>query len=147
MSVSQQVAKDLMAAMKNKEKGKLEALRALKTAFTLAKTSSTSELSEDEELKIVQKLVKQRKDSAQEYTTQNRQELADVELHEAEIISQYLPKQLSEKEIAAFVDETIAKTGAEGMKDMGKVMGVVTKELAGKADGKIISDIVKSRLI
>jgi len=147
MSVSQQVAKDLMAAMKNKEKGKLEALRALKTAFTLAKTSSSSELSDDEELKIVQKLVKQRKDSAQEYVAQNRQELADVELQEAEIISCYLPQQLSEDEIAVIVDKTIADTGAEGMKDMGKVMGVVTKELAGKADGKLISEIVKSRLI
>jgi len=149
MSLSTQIAKDLMSAMKNKEKEKLESLRAVKTAFTLAKTNAgvNGELSDEEELKIVQKLVKQRKDSAQEYIAQNRPELAEVELQEAEVISQYLPKQMSEDEIAVVVKEIIAQTGASTIKDMGKVMGMASKQLAGKADGKIISEIVKKELI
>ncbi|MEO2099498.1 MAG: GatB/YqeY domain-containing protein [Flavobacteriaceae bacterium] len=125
----------------------MEALRAVKGAILLAKTeNSQQELTEDQELKIVQKLVKQRKDSAQVYREQNREDLAEPEEQQAEVISQFLPEQLSEAEIEAKVEEIIKKTGADGMKDMGKVMGVASQELAGKADGKTISVIVKKKL-
>jgi uncharacterized protein len=148
MILTKQIATDLMAAMKNQEKDKLEALRAVKTAFILAKSNIgvNAEISDDEELKIIQKLVKQRKDSAAEYIAQNRKDLADKELAEAEIISVYLPKQMSTEEIQKAIQAIITETGAAGMKDMGKVMGLANKQLAGKADGKTISDIVKQLL-
>lgn len=148
MILTKQIATDLMAAMKNQEKDKLEALRAIKTAFILAKSNIgvNAEISDDEELKIIQKLVKQRKDSAAEYIAQNRKDLADKELAEAEIISVYLPKQMSTAEIQKAIQAIITETGAAGMKDMGKVMGLANKQLAGKADGKTISDIVKQLL-
>ncbi|MDR2962838.1 MAG: GatB/YqeY domain-containing protein [Bacteroidales bacterium] len=148
MILTKQVATDLMAAMKNKETHKLEALRAVKTAFIVAKAAvgANAELSDDEELKIIQKLVKQRKDSAAEFAAQNRTDLSDKELQEAEVIAAYLPKQMSVEEITQAVQETITQTGAQGMKDMGKVMGIVSKQLAGKADGKVISDVVKQLL-
>ncbi len=148
MILTKQIATDLMAAMKNKETQKLEALRAVKTAFTLAKAAigAGAELSDEEELKIIQKLVKQRKDSATEFAAQNRAELADKELQEAEVIAAYLPAQMSVEEISKAVQECITQTGAQGMKDMGKVMGIVSKQLAGKADGKVISDVVKQLL-
>lgn len=148
MILTKQIATDLMAAMKNQEKDKLEALRAVKTAFILAKSNIgvNAEISDDEELKIIQKLVKQRKDSAAEYIAQNRKDLADKELAEAEIISVYLPKQMSTEEIQKAIQAIITETGATGMKDMGKVMGLANKQLAGKADGKTISDIVKQLL-
>ena len=118
-----------------------------KSHSILAKTeNSQQDLTEEQELKIVQKLVKQRKDSAQVYREQNREDLAEPEEQQAEVISQFLPEQLSEAEIEAKVEEIIAKTGADGMKDMGKVMGVASQELAGKADGKTISVIVKQKL-
>ncbi|SFB92658.1 hypothetical protein SAMN04487907_1011209 [Zunongwangia mangrovi] len=147
MSLEKDVMTQMKAAMKAKDSAALEALRAVKGAILLAKTeNSQQELTEDQELKIVQKLVKQRKDSAQVYREQNREDLAEPEEQQAEVISQFLPEQLSEAEIEAKVEEIIAKTGADGMKDMGKVMGVASQELAGKADGKTISVIVKQKL-
>lgn len=148
MSLTEQINTDLKSAMKNKEKEKLEALRAIKTAFTLAKTekSGGAELSADEELKIVQKLVKQRKDSADIYKEQGRDDLYEKEISEAEVISVYLPKQLSEEELAGKLTEIISKVGAAGPQDMGKVMGVATKELSGKAEGKLIAQKVKELL-
>lgn len=148
MSLTEQINADLKSAMKNKEKEKLEALRAIKTAFTLAKTekSAGAELTEDEELKIVQKLVKQRKDSAEIYKGQNREDLSEKELSEAEVISVYLPKQLSEAELVEKLNEIISKVGASGPQDMGKVMGMATKELSGKAEGKLIAQKVKEIL-
>jgi len=147
MSLTDTIAKDLMFAMKNKQTEKLEALRAVKTAFILARTNAgNTQLTDDEELKIIQKLVKQRKDSAAEFSAQNRTDLAAKELAEADVISEYLPKQLSPDEIKEVVARIISETGAASIKDMGKVMGVASKELAGKADGKIISDIVKELL-
>ena len=147
MSLEKDVMTQMKAAMKAKDSAALEALRAVKSAILLAKTeNSQQDLTEEQELKIVQKLVKQRKDSAQVYREQNREDLAEPEEQQAEVISQFLPEQLSEAEVAAKVEEIIAKTGADGMKDMGKVMGVASQELAGKADGKAISVIVKQKL-
>ena len=138
----------LKDAMKAKDQTALTALRAVKSAILLAKTESGAgeELSEEQELKILQKQVKQRKDSAAVYVEQGREDLAAPELAEAEIISQFLPEALSEEEIEKVVVATIDQVGAEGMKDMGKVMGIVSKELAGQADGKTISTIVKAKL-
>lgn len=148
MSLQDKVMAEMKAAMKAKDSAKLEALRAVKSAILLANTESSSKdgLSEDEEMKLLQKLVKQRKESAAIYREQGREDLAEPEEKQAEVIEQFLPEQLSEAEIEAKVDEIIAKTGASGMKDMGKVMGLTTKELAGKADGKTISTIVKKKL-
>jgi len=138
----------MKAAMKEKNQEALAALRAVKSEILLAQTETGSkeELTKEQEIKILSKLVKQRKDSAAIFTEQNRNDLAEPELAQAEIISQFLPAQLSEAEIEKVVVETIAKVGAEGMKDMGKVMGIVNQQLAGKADGKTISTIVKSKL-
>ncbi|HCY97878.1 MAG TPA: glutamyl-tRNA amidotransferase, partial [Polaribacter sp.] len=118
-------------------------------AFLIAKTATgvQEEITADQELKIIQKQVKQRKDSAAIFIQQNRQDLADPELAEIAVLEQFLPEALSEEAIAKVVIETIAKLGASGMKDMGKVMGVVSNELSGKADGKIISTLVKQQLI
>ncbi|SNR14769.1 GatB/YqeY domain-containing protein [Tenacibaculum jejuense] len=147
MSVQQEVMNKMKEAMKSKDTVALTALRALKSAFMLAKTEAgAGELSEDQELKIIQKQVKQRKDSAEVFISQDRQDLADPELAEAKVLEQFLPEALSEDEIAKVVVEVIAQVGAEGMKDMGKVMGVVSKKLAGQADGKTISTIVKQKL-
>jgi len=138
----------MKAAMKDKNQTALAALRAIKSEILLAKTSGgDAELSEEDEIKILSKLVKQRKDSASIFTEQNRADLAEPELAQAEVISQFLPEQLSESEIKIVVEKAIANTGASGMKDMGKVMGLVNKELAGKADGKTISTIVKAKLM
>lgn len=149
MSLQTEIMTALKTAMKEKDQVALEALRAVKSAILLAKTSKGGgdELSEEEELKILQKLVKQRKDSAAIYIEQDRQDLAAPELDQAEVISQFLPEALSEEKIEAVVVTTIAEVGAEGMKDMGKVMGVVNKKLAGQADGKTISTIVKAKLM
>ncbi|ETN94983.1 hypothetical protein P278_21410 [Zhouia amylolytica AD3] len=139
---------EMKAAMKAKDQVALEALRAVKSALLLAKTEAGAgdELSEDEEIKLLQKLVKQRKDSAAIFIEQGREDLAEPELAQAAVIEKFLPEQLSTDEIAKIVDDIIAKTGAEGMKDMGKVMGMASKEMAGKADGKAISTIVKQKL-
>ncbi len=148
MSYSDIINEDLKKAMLARETDKLEAIRAVKSAFLLARTDkgAGSVLEEAEEVKILQKLVKQRKDSAAIYTEQNRPDLAEKEIKEAAVIEKYLPAQMGEAEIAAVVKRIIAETGAAGVKDMGKVMGAATKELAGKADGKIISGIVKQAL-
>ncbi|MBR9914812.1 MAG: GatB/YqeY domain-containing protein [Algicola sp.] len=148
MSLQNDVMAAMKTAMKEKDQVALEALRAVKSAILLAKTSSGGgeELTEEEELKILQKLVKQRKDSAAIYLEQDRKDLALPEIDQAEVISQFLPEALSEEEIEKVVVMTIDQIGAEGMKDMGKVMGIVNKELAGQADGKTISNIVKAKL-
>ncbi|NRD21673.1 GatB/YqeY domain-containing protein [Winogradskyella litoriviva] len=148
MSLQVDIMTAMKAAMKAKDQTALAALRAVKSEILLAQTATGSkeEISEEQEIKILSKMVKQRKDSAAIFLEQDRNDLAEPELAQAEIISQFLPTQLSEEEITAEVEKTIAATGAEGMKDMGKVMGMVSKTLAGKADGKTISSIVKSKL-
>jgi hypothetical protein len=148
MSLQQQVMEALKVAMKAKDTQSLEALRAVKSALLLAQTATGSkeEISEAEELKILQKQVKQRKDSASIYIEQGRNDLADPELAQAAVIEQFLPAQMGEDQIAKIVDEIIAETGASSMKDMGRVMGMANSKLAGKADGKTISTVVKSRL-
>lgn len=148
MSLQEDLTTALKVAMKSKDQEALAALRAIKAEILLAQTESGSkeEITEEQEIKILSKLVKQRKDSAAIYTEQNRNDLAEPELAQAEIISQFLPAQLSEAEIEKVVVETIQKIGAEGMKDMGKVMGIVNQQLAGQADGKTISTIVRAKL-
>ncbi len=147
MSLQKDIMTAMKAAMKDKDQMALAALRAVKSELLLAQTSGSSEaLTEADEIKILSKLVKQRKDSAAIFNEQNRSDLAEPELAQAEIISQFLPAQLSEAEIEKEVVATIAQVGAEGMKDMGKVMGIVSKKLAGQADGKTISTIVKAKL-
>jgi len=139
---------EMKAAMRAKDSMKLEALRAIKSGILLASTESSSKdgLSEEEEMKLLQKLVKQRRDSAQIYKEQGREDLAEPEISQAEVIEQFLPEQMSEAEIEAEVEKVIAETGASGMQDMGKVMGITSKRLAGRADGKTISAIVKKKL-
>ena len=147
MSVQQQVMDKMKEAMKSKDALALTALRALKSAFMLAKTETgAGDLSLEDELKIIQKQVKQRKDSAVVYTEQGRADLAEPELAEAAIIEQFLPEALNDEEIEKIVEQVITEVGADGMKDMGKVMGIVSKQLAGQADGKTISAIVKAKL-
>ncbi|MBO5406532.1 MAG: GatB/YqeY domain-containing protein [Bacteroidales bacterium] len=147
MSMEQQIQQDIKAAMLAKEKTRLESLRAIKAAILLAKTADGSESIADEAVvKIIQKLVKQRKETAEIYKQQNREELAAQELAEAAAMEVYLPKQLSEEELEAELKKIIAQVGATGPQDMGKVMGTATKALAGKADGKAISALVKKLL-
>tara|TARA_B100001758_G_scaffold186122_1_gene162909 strand:+ start:1519 stop:1968 length:450 start_codon:yes stop_codon:yes gene_type:complete len=148
MSLELKITSALKEAMKSKNQMALTALRAVKSAILLHKTqkSSDGELSQEDEMKILQKLVKQRKDSADIYAGQGRNDLADPELKEAELIQQFLPKAFSEDEVKEVVKFVIDETGAEGMKDMGRVMGLSTKKLMGKADGKTISTIVKELL-
>ena len=149
MSLQKQIMEELKTAMKSKDVVALQALRAVKSAFLLAKTETGAgdDLTEDQEMKIIQKQVKQRKDSAAIFINQGRQDLADPELAEIAVLEKFLPEALSEEAIEKVVLETIAKTGAEGMKDMGKVMGMVSKQLAGQADGKTISGIVRKNLV
>lgn len=144
-----QIQNDIKAAMIAKDAVALTSIRAIKAAILLAKTSEggAKESLEDEEvIKIIGKLVKQRKESAAIYTQQNREDLAQNELAEAKVMEKYLPKSLSEEEVEAAVKEIIAQIGASSMADMGKVMGVATKKLAGAADGRVISTIVKRLL-
>ena len=147
MSLKITINSDIKSAMKEKDSIKLESLRAIKSAIILFETkdSSSNELNESDEIKILQRLVKQRKESAQIFESQNRNDLADKGT-QSEFISKYLPKQLSEKEIEDIVLSIIKQTNSSGMKDMGKVMGMATKELSGKADGKTISQIVRKNL-
>ena len=149
MSLQKEVMDKMKEAMKAKDTVALQALRAVKSAFLLAKTATgvQAEITPDQELKIIQKQVKQRKDSAAIFITQNRQDLADPELLEIAVLEQFLPAALSEEEIEKVVAMTITKLGASGMKDMGKVMGVVSNELSGQADGKVISTLVKKLLM
>ena len=147
MSLETQIQQDIKSAMLAKEKIRLESLRAVKAAILLAKTADGSETIADEAVvKIIQKLVKQRKETAQIYRQQNRPELADNELAEASYMEVYLPAQLSEAELEAELKKIIARVGATQPSEMGKVMGAATKELAGKADGKMISTLVKKLL-
>ncbi|MBJ2173677.1 GatB/YqeY domain-containing protein [Aureibaculum sp. A20] len=148
MSLQDKVMGKLKEAMKAKDTVALESLRAIKSAILIAQTESGAkqELTEDEELKLVQKLVKQRKDSATLYQEQGRADLADPELAQVAVIEQFLPEQMSEEELQKVVAGIVEKVGATSMKDMGKVMGMVSKELVGKADGKAISNVVKSLL-
>ena len=149
MSLQKEVMDKMKEAMKAKDTVALQALRAVKSAFLLAKTATgvQAEITPDQELKIIQKQVKQRKDSAAIFITQNRQDLADPELAEIAVLEQFLPVALSEEEIEKVVAVTITKLGASGMKDMGKVMGVVSNALSGQADGKVISTLVKKLLM
>ncbi len=148
MGLQQQVMEQMKTAMKAKDKVALESLRAIKSALLLTQTesASTDEISEEQEIQLVQKLVKQRKDSAAIFIEQGRNDLAEPELAQIAVIEQFLPEQLGEDEIEKVVLEVIETTGAAGMKDMGKVMGMVSKKLAGQADGKTISTIVKNKL-
>ena len=149
MSLQDAIMTALKAAMKSKDTLALTALRSVKSAILLAQTESGSKgnMSEADEVKLLQKLVKQRRDSAEIFTQQNRPDLADPEMTEAEIISQFLPEMLSEEAVEKAVLSAIQKLGAEGMKDMGRVMGSLSKELAGKSDGKTISTLVKKHLM
>ncbi|CAM4331582.1 GatB/YqeY domain-containing protein [Zobellia nedashkovskayae] len=147
MGLQQKVMEQMKAAMKAKDTVALESLRAIKSALLMAQTSGTDkELTEDDEIQLVQKLVKQRKDSAAIFTEQGREDLAEPELAQIAVLEKFLPEQLTEEEIEKVVVQTIDATGASGMKDMGKIMGMVSKELAGQADGKTISAIVKQKL-
>lgn len=148
MNLFDQVSEDIKKAMLARDKVRLEALRGIKKEFLEAKTAKGAggELSDDTAVKILVKMVKQRKESANIYQENNRPELAETELAEAAVIEEYLPKQLTAEELEAALKEIIAETGAEGPKDMGKVMGIATKKLAGKAEGKVISAKVKELL-
>lgn len=148
MSLKEQIDGDIKKAMLAKSKDELMALRSIKSLILLAETekSASSELSGDTEGKILMKAAKQRKESAEIFQKEGRQELADKELLELEVISRYLPKQLSDTEIEAEIKTIIATVGAAGLQDIGKVMGVATKQLAGKADGKTISETAKKLL-
>ena len=148
MSLQAKVMTAMKEAMKAKDTNALTSLRAIKSAILLAQTESGAkeELTEDQELKLLQKLVKQRKDSATIFTEQGRDDLAQPEIDQAQVIEQFLPEQMSEEEIEKVIVDIIAKIGASGMKDMGKVMGMASGQLTGKADGKTISTIVKAKL-
>jgi uncharacterized protein len=148
MSLKQQIDGDIKKAMLSKNKEELEALRSIKSMILLAETEKggSGEISTDVESKLLVKAAKQRKESADIFQQQNRADLAEKELFQLEVINRYLPKQLSEDELRSTLESIIRETGAKGPQDMGKVMGVATKQLAGKADGKVISDWVKKLL-
>lgn len=148
MALFDQVSKDIISAMKNKDKVRLEALRNIKKVFIEAKTApgANDTLEDASAMKILQKLAKQGQDSAALYGGQNRQDLADAEMAQVKVIEEYLPKPMEAAEIEAAVKDIIARVGAQSIKEMGKVMGVASKELAGKADGKAISEAVKKLL-
>lgn len=144
----EQISNDIKEAMKARDKVRLETLRNIKKVFIEAKTApgANDTLEDADALKLLSKLAKQGKESAATYVQQNRQDLADAELAQVTVIEEYLPKAMTEDEIEAAVKEIIAATGAQGMKDMGKVMGVASKQMAGRADGRVISGIVKKLL-
>lgn len=148
MALQQQIDQDMKAAMLAKDEARLRGLRAIKAALLLAKTEkgASESLTDETEVKVLQKLVKQRRESAEIYKSQNREDLLTIEMEELAVIEAYLPKQLDREEIRGYVQKAIQAVGATGIKDMGKVMGVVNKELAGKADGKAISEVVKEAL-
>ena len=148
MSLEQKIMTDLKAAMLARDEKSLRALRAIKSAIIIAKTAegSNGEIKEADEVKMLQKLVKQRKDSLEIYEKQNREDLAEKEREEITVIEKFLPKQLDEKELKEIIGKIINETGASSPADMGKVMGVANKQLSGKADGKTISGIVKELL-
>lgn len=148
MALFDQISKDIVAAMKNRDKVRLETLRNIKKFFIEAKTApgANGEVTDDAALKILQKLAKQGEESADIYNQQSRPDLAEEELAQVKVIKEYLPKPLSEEELKNEIQAIIAETGASSMKDMGKVMGLATKKLAGKAEGKAISTCVKQLL-
>lgn len=148
MNLESKITDALKTAMKAKDTTALEALRAVKSALLLAKTESGAKdsIDEAEEIKILQRLVKQRKESAQIYSDQGREDLAAPELAQVEVIEQFLPAPMEEAEVAEIIAEIIAQTGASSMADMGKVMGLANAKIAGRADGKTISQIVKQKL-
>ena len=148
MTLFDQISEDIKAAMKARDKVRLETLRNIKKVFLEAKTApgANDTLEDADAPKILQKLAKQGRETAQTYIDNNRQDLADEELAQAKVIEEYLPKPLSEEEIEKEVKDIIAQTGAQGMKDMGKVMGMASKKMAGRADGRAISTIVKKLL-
>lgn len=148
MSIFDQVNEGIKVAMKNKEEATLRGLRGIKSALLLAKTEkgATEELSEEKEIQVLQKLVKQRKESLEIYTTQNRPELAAVETEEIAVIEKFLPKQMEEADVREALKNIITTVGANGPQDMGKVMGMATKQFAGKADGKMVATLVKELL-
>ena len=148
MSLSDKIAEEMKTAMRAKDKKRLEALRAIKSAIMLAQTEKAkgSELTEEEELKILQRLQKQRKDSLEIYEKQDREDLAADERDQLAVIEDFLPKQMTEQELEAYLKELIVRLDVQGPKDMGKLMGTASKELAGKADGKTISAKVKEIL-
>lgn len=148
MSLKQQIDNDIKAAMLAKNKEELTALRSVKSMILLAETDkgSTGEISTDVEMKLLTKAAKQRKESAEIFLKEGRNDLAQKEQFELEVINRYLPKQMTEEEVAAELKKIIDQVGAKGPQDMGKVMGTATKQLAGKADGKMISELVKKIL-
>ncbi|MEJ7691926.1 GatB/YqeY domain-containing protein [Daejeonella sp.] len=148
MSLQENIDKDIKSAMLSKDGARLRGLRAIKAALLVAKSEkgATDVLTEEAEVKVLQKLVKQRKESAEIYQEQKRDDLYQIEFEEMQVIEAYLPKQMARDEVAAYVKDAIQRSGAESMKDMGKVMGLVNKELTGKADGKTISELVKELL-
>ena len=148
MAIFEQISEDIKKAMLAKDKVSLEALRGIKKEMLEAKTAkgASGDLTDEAAVKILQKMVKQRRDSAEIYKQQNRPELAENELAEMAVIERYLPKQMTDEELSAALKEIIAEVGATSAKEMGKVMGVASKKLAGKADGRLISEKVKSLL-
>lgn len=148
MSLKQQIDNDIKQAMLAKNKEELEALRAIKSGILLAETEKggSGDISQEVEMKLLTKAAKQRKESLEIFSKEGREDLVKREQFQLEVISRYLPKQMSEEEIAEEVKKVIAAVGAKGPQDMGKVMGTVTKQLAGKADGKVISELVKKLL-
>jgi len=148
MSLTTQIDQDIKQAMLAKQADRLRGLRAIKSALLLARTEkgAAEEVTPEAETKVLQKLVKQRKESAEIYKTQNRDDLYQVEIEELEVIEAYLPKQMSYDEVEAYLKEVISRVGATSVRDMGKVMGTANKELAGKADGRTISEVVKQLL-
>jgi hypothetical protein len=149
MKLIDKISSSIISAMKEKNAEELESLRAIKSALLLVQTQKGSDgnIQESEEIKILQKLVKQRKESAEIYKKQNRLELADIETNQSKIIERFLPVQISPDDLEKLITEIIKQTGALGMKDMGKVMAIASSKLSGKADGKTISNIVRSKLI
>lgn len=148
MGILSNLSEELKKAMLAKDSLRLESLRAIKSAVLLAQTSGkqSGEITDEESIQLLQRLVKQRKDSATIFRTQNRPDLAEPEENQAEIIASFLPAQLDDASLQKAISEIIASTGAQGMKDMGKVMGMASKQLAGKAEGKRIADLVKQLL-
>lgn len=147
MTLEQKVMADLKTAMKNKDDAAKRSIRAIKSAILLKKTDGTgADMTAEDEIKLVQKLVKQRQESVAIYEKEGREDLAVTEREEIEVLQKYLPEQVSEEELKKIVGEIIEKTGASSMKDMGKVMSMASKQLAGRADGKTISGVVKALL-
>jgi len=148
MSLQENIDQDIKSAMLNKDSIRLRGLRAIKSALLLAKTEKGAQdmLNEEAEIKVLQRLAKQRKESAEIYQAQNRPDLYQIEQEELEVIESFLPQQMDRETVSALIKEIISHTGAVSMKDMGKVMGIANKDLAGKADGKTIAEVVKELL-